>query len=371
MDLLLLKNAENLAGKRILLRADFNVPVEGKALKDSYRIQAVLPSMRFLKEAGAAAIIVLSHHSDAAQSLEPMARFLGKEIENTFIKDPFAVGVFARGGVFVCENLRQWAGEEKNDPAFAERLASLGDVYVNDAFSASHRSHASIVGLPALRPAYAGLLFAQEAEELSHAFAPEHPFLFVLGGGKPETKVPLIEAFLDKADTIALAGAVANTFFRALGYEIGLSVVGKVPTDAARLLESGKLLLPVDVVAKGESGVFVKTPQEVLPDEMILDVGPETVARLSELAGSARFILWNGPLGDYVRPGFEKGSAAFAAALKGSPARKIAGGGDTVALVRAHKCEDAFEFLSSAGGAMIQFLAEGTLPGIEALQRRY
>ncbi len=373
MNLPLLKNATGLKGKRVLLRLDFNIPVIDGILKDAYRIEEILPTLRFLKEAGASRVVILSHHSDKKQSLKPMARFLGKTTPNRFVPDIFDDSVFAGDegdapAVFVCENLRFWKGEEDNDPEFAGRLASQGDIYVNDAFSASHRAHASIVGLPRLLPAYAGPFFAREAEELSRAWKPEHPFLLILGGAKPETKMPLIEEFLTTADTIFIGGAIANIFFRELGYEIGRSIAGKTPQNLKKILDSGKLILPGDVMVKNDDGVFVKVLQDVSPADMILDAGPETMEKLKKTVKKNSFILWNGPLGDYMKSGFEKASIALAEAIKESPAWSIAGGGDTAALLHEHHLSDAVRFISSAGGAMLEFLGKKTLPGIEALK---
>ncbi|MBI1998947.1 MAG: phosphoglycerate kinase [Parcubacteria group bacterium] len=373
MELPLLTHAIDLKNKRILLRLDLNIPIEDGLLKDAYRIEAILPTLQFLKEAGVSRVVILSHHSDKKQSLKPVSRFLGKTIPHQFVPDIFADGAFVNGeedpAIFMCENLRFWKGEEDNDPEFAGRLASQGDVYVNDAFSASHRAHASVVGLPALLPAYAGPFFAREVEELSRAWKPEHPFLLILGGAKPETKMPLVEEFLAAADSIFIGGAVANIFFRELGYEIGRSVAGKTPVNLKKILDSGKLILPGDVMVKSDDGVFVKTLQDISPDDMILDAGPETMENLKKSVGKSRFVLWNGPLGDYMKPGFEKASIVLAEAIKESPAWSIAGGGDTAALLREHHLTDAVRFVSSAGGAMLEFLGKKTLPGIEALKK--
>lgn len=373
MNILLLKNAKDLRGKRILLRLDLNIPVQDGVLKDGYRIESVLPTLEFLKTAGVSRIVILSHHSDKKQSLKPMSRFLGNTIRNRFVVDIFDGESFSNeegaSPIFVCENLRFWKGEEENDVVFAKHLASLGDIYINDAFSASHRAHASIVGIPKLIPAYAGPFFEREMTELSRAFAPERPFLLVLGGAKPETKMPLIDEFIDATDSIFIGGAVANIFFRELGYEIGRSVAGETPKNLKKIIDSGKLVLPGDVVVKNEEGVFVKTLQEISSDDMILDAGPETMENLGESVKKSRFILWNGPLGDYTKPGFEKASITLAEAIKESDARSIAGGGDTVALLHEHNLISAISFVSSAGGAMLEFLAKKTLPGIEALKK--
>lgn len=376
MNIPLLTNAKNLAGKRVLLRLDLNLPVGRGSAGEHHRIEAVLPTIEYLKKEGVSEIVIVSHHSDKGQSLKPVSILLEKIIPNRFIANIFDSEEFVRAResgakILLCENLRFWEGEKKNDADFARELAALGDVYVNEAFSASHRAHASIVGLPALLPAYAGLLFTREIQELSRAFKPEHPFLFVLGGAKLETKIPLVEKFLSLADSIFLGGAVANVFFRALGLEIGKSVAGEPPAFLGKILESGKIILPKDVVVKNTDGAFVKMAADVSPEDMILDVGPEASTSLAEHAKKARFVLWNGPLGDYLKPGFEKASVAFANAVAESGAFSVVGGGDTVALIGECKLGDSFGFISSGGGAMLEFLAEGTSPGIEALKSSF
>ncbi len=374
MNLPLLKDAKNITGKRVLLRLDLNVPILGTGVAEEHsRLEGILPTLAYLEKEGAKEIVILSHHSERGQSLKPISAVFKKKVPHHFIADVLSDEEFAHareGGarVFLCENLRLWEGEKKNDREFAERLAARGDFYVNEAFSVSHRAHASIVGLPALLPSYAGLLFEQEVRELSRTWKPERPFLFVLGGAKPETKIPLIEKFLPLADNIFLGGVVANIFFKELGWEIGESVGDGASLRIRKILDSGKILLPKDVMVKNNEGVFVKNLADVSAEDAILDVGPETSAMLAELAKKARFILWNGPLGDYLKPGFEKASVAFAKAVSESPAFSIVGGGDTEVLIEKEKLSDSFGFVSSGGGAMLEFLAQGTLPGIEALK---
>ncbi len=377
MNLPFLIDAKGIAGKRVVARLDVNIPISSAGvLKEHRRIDAIVPTLGYLEKEGVKEIVILSHHSSDKQSLQPISVFLQKRIPHHFIKDIFSDEEFARAResgakVFLCENLRLWEGEKKNDAEFAKRLATFGDVYVNEAFSASHREHASIVSLPALLPSYAGLLFAREIEELSRAWKPEHPFLFVLGGAKPETKIPLIERFLPLADTIFLGGIVANIFFKELGWEIGKSAVNGGSSGVRKILDSGKIILPKDVVVKNFDGVFVKKLPDISPEDMILDAGPDASAELANLAHEARFVLWNGPLGDYVQPGFEKASTVFAKAVAGSPAFSIVGGGDTVALIEEQHMGTSFGFISSGGGAMLEYLAKGTLPGIEALKKSF
>lgn len=376
MNVPLLKSAKNLKNKRVLLRADFNVPIGDGVVLDDFRIKKIIPTIQFLKDAHAE-VILLSHHSDAKQSLHPVARYLNSEHFKTyFIEDIYDAASFekareisAKAGAHIlfCENLRKWPGETANGHSFAEHLASLGDAYVNDAFSASHREHASIVTLPTLLPSYAGLLFEEEVKNLSRVFAPPHPSLLILGGAKAAAKLSAAERLLPTVDALFIGGALAHNFFHMLGREIGMSVFEKSGANLNAMLSSGKLRLPLDVIVQNEGGVFTKNLHEVKPQDKILDAGPATLKSLEPLVSEARFIVWNGPLGDYTVPGFEKGSVRLIEILARSKAKIIAGGGDSVALITREKREDAFDFLSTAGGAMLAFLSERTLPGIRAL----
>lgn len=369
MDLPLLRNAQNLKGKRVLLRLGLNVPIQDKKILDDFRIKKILPTLSFLLKKKAR-VIILSHHSDVRQSLRPVAEYLNAY----FISDILNASGFqkieseGKSSIVLCENLRLWGGETQNDLEFAKRLASLGDIYVNDAFSASHRKHASIVLLPKLLSSYVGLLFEKEIRNLSVALNPPKQFLFILGGAKARTKLPLVEKFLANADTIFIGGALANNFFKEQGYEIGQSSFEEANCDVSKLIESGKICLPVDVVVGNENGAFRKLPNELSSGDNILDAGPRTVSLLRDLVKKAHFILWNGPLGDYLIPSFEKATEELIKILAASDAQMIVGGGDTVAMISQMDIEDKFAFLSTGGGAMLEFIAKGTLPGIEALK---
>jgi len=271
------------------------------------------------------------------------------------------------GKVAVCENLRFHGEEESNDENFAKRLAMLGDLYVNDAFSASHRNHASIVLIPKFLPSHLGFLFEEEIQKLSIAFNPPHKFLFVLGGGKSKSKFHLIKKFLPIADAIFVGGALSFNFFKAMGYEIGASYYEEVDVPAD-LVRHKKILLPVDVRTRHGEKVMLKKPEEVEKNDSILDIGPQTLAMLKEHIKEVRFILWNGPLGDYLVPGFGEGTLAFIDVLRKSKAQIVAGGGDTTAFISQCGAQNVFDFISTGGGSMLDFLAEGTLPGIEALK---
>jgi len=368
MEFPILKNAKNLAGKRVLLRVDFNVPIEGGKALDDFRIRKALPTIKYLGEQGAR-VIVISHHSNSKQTLAPVALQLSRFLRASFVEDVFTTSASANeNAVVLCENLRFWNGEKENDEDFAKRLASLGDVFVNNAFSASHREHASIVSLPRILPSYAGLLFEKEVENLSRAFNPPHPFLFILGGAKAGTKLPLVEKFLEHADYVFIGGALANNLFLTLGHEIGHSLFEEAMVDARRLLKSEKIVVPTDVVVQGDKGIETKATDEVAASDMVLDAGPKTLARLRELTQNSQFILWNGPIGDYEKAEFGKGTAELIEMLAESGAYTVAGGGDTAAAIAKAGAEEKFDFISTGGGAMLEFLAKKTLPGIEALR---
>lgn len=363
----------NLKGKRVLLRLDLNVPLQGTRVLDDYRIRRSFPTIRLLRERGAKTIIVSHAGEDGRTSLRPAARVLGKLVPAGFYPGTGGrellriAGSLKEGGVMVLENLRKDPGETKNDRKFARTLAALGDTYVNDAFSVSHRAHASIVSLPTFLPSYAGLLLEEEVERLSRAFRPPHPFLFVLGGAKFSTKIPLIKKFLTLADTVFVGGALANNFFKESGGEIGISRVDPGNFHLKPLLKSRKLLLPVDAVVEIRGGSSVKRITAVPANGSIKDSGPETKKLLAAAVSRAKFILWNGPLGNYEE-GYERGTVDLLKMIAKSGAESIVGGGDTLALVAKLGLEKKFSFVSTGGGAMLDFLANGTLPGIEALR---
>ncbi len=257
------------------------------------------------------------------------------------------------GDVIILENLRTNPGEEKNDKNFAKKLASRGDIYVNEAFSASHRNHASIIGLPKYLPSYAGLLFEKELKNLGKAFKPKHPFLVILGGIKFESKLGVLDRFLKIADKIFIGGALANNFFKLQGINIGKSLFDK-NISVKKYLKNKKIILPVDVRRK---------------NNMILDIGPKSIAELLRLIKKSKFILWNGPLGNFEQKGFSTGTDMVVRCIAQTPAISIVGGGDTIRALTEAGAIDGFSFVSTAGGAMLTFLAKGTLPGIEALMK--
>jgi phosphoglycerate kinase len=270
------------------------------------------------------------------------------------------------GTALLLQNLRSTTAEEENDIDFAKTLASYADYYVNDAFAVSHRAHASIVGIPKYIPSYAGITFMEEYTELTKAFTPEHPSLFILGGAKFETKAPLIEKYAEEYTHAFIGGANANDFLKGKGYEVGTSLLSPVDLSKSPLLKKENILLPVDVIAVTGTSKRAVACDGVLPHEKILDIGPKSIALLAPCIAEAKTILWNGPLG-YYEGGHDDATKACAKLIAESSAHSIIGGGDTVAAIESLGLQDSFSFLSTSGGAMLEFLEKKTLPGIEAL----
>lgn len=371
-----IKDIPNLKGKRVVLRLDFNVPVKNGKIMETIRIDRALPTIEYLRKKGAR-IIILSHlGADASMSLKPIVRYVSQalQINVGFVPDFNAPGArtvaegLALGGVVVFENLRSDPREIKNDPAFSKYLASFGDIYVNDAFAVSHRAHASIVGITKYLPSYIGLLIADEVKNLSLALAPKHPFLFILGGAKFETKMPLLKKFMKVADKIFVGGILANDFFNDKGLEVGTSVVDAYKGKLTPLLKKGNIILPSDVVVQDvNKKTATKGISKILPTEKIVDVGPETIKDLAPILAKAKLVVWNGPLGFY-EGGFDKGTIALMNAIAKSKAQSIIGGGDTAVIVEKLGISKKFTFVSTGGGAALDFLANGTLPGIDAIK---
>jgi phosphoglycerate kinase len=366
---------KNLKGKRVLLRLDLNVPIANGEVVDDFRIRKALPTVKFLKKAGAK-IIILSHTGRGKEdSLLPISQYMTKTLKHSFVADfqseegKRILGGMKDGGIVMLENLRRDDGEKNKSIPFAKSLAVLGDIYVNEAFAVSHRKDASIYLIPKYLPSYFGPLFCDEVENLSFAMHKHSPFLFILGGAKFETKMPLIQKYLKVADTVFVGGALANNFFKVLGYEVGGSLVDGSRLVLKPLLKNKKLLLPLDVVVNGPKGTSTKLPNEVSSEESILDSGPKTVAMISEYVKKAKFILWNGPLGNY-EAGYGEATLALAHAVLGSTAKAVVGGGDTVAAIAQCKVKKTNTFISTGGGAMLEYLAHGTLPGIDAITKK-
>jgi phosphoglycerate kinase len=369
---------EELKGKRVLLRADFNVPLSRDGeVAEAFRLARGWQSVRFLAERGARVVIVSHIGRDPEETLAPVARALKQFGKVSYIAD--LTGPAARGAVLamkdgeivLLENLRRDPRETENDESFAKELASLAELYVDDAFSAAHRAHASIVGVPKFLPSYAGLLMAEEVAQLDKARAPGHPSFAILGGAKFETKAPLIKLLLEQYDNLFITGALANDVFKARGLPVGRSLVSK-ELPGSDVLQHPHFIAPTDVTVEAESGqARTKKPEEVLADDKIVDIGPDSIARIAPLVTQAKFILWNGPTGLY-EGGYVSWTHALAALVAEAVehgAQSVIGGGDTIAaLQESGTPEEKLGFLSTGGGAMLEYLLKGTLPGIEALQ---
>jgi len=361
-----------LTNKKILLRLDLNVPISDGKIVDNFKIEKVLTTIGFLQKEGAK-IIILSHlGGDGQADLLPVCEYLKKFFAVSFITDIFSdegrkkISGLQAGEIVILENLRRYAGEQENNPDFTKRLASLGDLYVNEAFAVSHRCHSSIVGLPQFLKSFCGPEFASEIKELANISQTGFPRLFILGGNKLQTKIPFIEKFLEKANFILVGGALANDFFKAQGLEIGESLASQERIVSDDLLQNKKIILPEDVVVAGPQGVSVKKPKAVKKGERIVDVGPQTMGTWRDLIKNSKFALWNGPLGDYL-DGFSEATFELIRALTDNEIEAIAGGGDTEHCISQLGLEEKFDFISTGGGALLEFVAEGTLAGIEAL----
>ncbi|MEX2437237.1 MAG: phosphoglycerate kinase [Candidatus Paceibacterota bacterium] len=360
-----IQDAGELHGKRVLVRIDVD-----DAGVNPFPLKALRPTLDYLKRAGARTILIGHVGRDAHASAEKLFTILKKELELRFVPDitgataHTAINEMQDGEVVLLENVRQDPRELENSPVFAKELSELADVYVNDAFAVSHRVHASIVGVTAFLPSYAGFRLQEEVRVLSHALTPKSPSLFILSGAKTETKLPLIRKFVAIYDDVFIGGVPANNFFKERGFETGHSVVEDV--DISAILTNEKIIVPQDVVVLCEEERFVKKLEAVSPHDKIVDAGPQTIQALNEKIMKAHCVVWNGPLGEYER-GFDTGTKDLAKALAKSPAHTLVGGGDTLSAITELNLENDFSFISTGGGAMLQFLLDGTLPGIKAL----
>ncbi len=387
----------DVAGKRVLVRADLNVPVRDGQITDLTRIERLSPTIKELAEKGAR-VIVCSHFDRPKgkyvpeMSLKPMAIALGQVLGRTvhFAEDcigPAATSVISamhNGDIAVLENTRFHPGEEKNDPAMAKELADLADIFVNDAFSAAHRAHASTEGVAHLLPSYAGRLMQAELEALGAALDhPERPVAAIVGGAKVSTKLDLLGNLVAKVDVLIIGGAMANTFLAAQGVAVGKSLQeGEMHATALDILAKAKaagctVMLPTDAVTATEFKAHAATkivPIDAVPaDSMILDVGPATVAALVAELAKVKTLVWNGPLGAFEIAPFDAGTTALAlavaAATDAGKLRSVAGGGDTVSALKHAGVMERMSYVSSAGGAFLEWLEGKTLPGVAALSR--
>lgn len=366
-------DAGELKGKRVLVRASLNVPIQAGEVKNSYRINRALPTLRYLNESGAKTIIIAHIGREKTDTLKPvyveLEKYLPIHWGGNIGSDEFnnRVALMNDGDFLLAENLRQDEREKANDENFAKDMSAYGDVYVNDAFANVHREHASMSALAKLLPAYSGLNVAEEVAHLARVTTPEHPALFLLGGAKFETKMPLIEKYLETYDQVFVAGALANDIFKAKGYEVGQSMVSDVSLEGATFLESDKLLIPLDVVVEGPEGVRTTSPDDVQADEKIFDCGPKTVELLSGYIEKAKTVLWNGPFGNY-EAGFKESTEATVQLLVKADAFSVVGGGDTVAAIEKLGVVDKLGFVSTGGGAMLTYLEHGSTPALDLLK---
>jgi phosphoglycerate kinase len=337
-----------------------------------YRLKRALPTLQFLQAAGARVVVIAHIGRDTTDTLRPVHEAFSTLIPMTWGgalgSDELRAAHAAQkdGEIIIVENLRQHSGEEENDPAFAAQIATLGTIYVNDAFDNIHRSHASMVTLPTLLPAYAGITLLDEVSHIAAVMEPEHPSLFIIGGAKFETKMPLVEKYLALYDRVFVSGALANDIMVADGLEVGISLVSDVSLKGATFLQNPKLIRPVDVIVESSRGVRVAAVSDVQADEKITDMGPATVALLAPHIAAAKTILWNGPLGLYEN-GVPGSTQAVAKQIAESEAMSVLGGGDTVAAVEELGLNDEFGFVSIGGGAMLTLLEAGNTPALEAL----
>ncbi|MBN2533651.1 MAG: phosphoglycerate kinase [Spirochaetales bacterium] len=383
----------DLSHKRVLMRVDFNVPIKEGIISDDTRIRAALPTIQYILEQPGTLLILMTHLGRPKgvvvpeMSLKPVAERLSKLIGKKVIMAPDSVGNevtdLARGlkagNVMLLENVRFHGGETKNDPDFTKQLASLGDVYVNDAFGTAHRAHASTEGIAHILPGVAGLLMEKEINFLGKVVEnPEKPFVAIIGGAKVSTKIAVLESLLPKVSTLIIGGGMAYTFLKVQGHTIGKSLLEEDFMDTAKsLLEKAKqqgveILLPVDHMVADE---FSETAKPVLmkevniPDDKVgMDVGPETLDLYRERIKNARNILWNGPLGVFEFKDFAKGTLEVARMVSKSKGLSVVGGGDSVAAVNKFKLADKIDHVSTGGGASLEFLEGKSLPGIAALQ---
>ncbi len=346
------------AGMRVLLRVDFNVPIKDGAVVDDSRITAVLPTIDLLREKGAAKILILTHlgrpkDTEGGADLAPVRAALATLTD--------------MGIVELYENLRLDPGEEANDPAFAQKLARMGDIYINDAFAVSHRAHASIVGVPKLLPSYAGLLLLREVDALAAALTPPPHSLAIIGGAKFETKLPLIQKLLAVYGELLLGGALGNDVIKARGMPFGTSLVSQEPVPV-EVASDERLYAPVDAVVTSAPGAEREAiVADIRAHERIIDIGPVTAESWRKKIAAAPFVLWNGPMGVYEE-GYTDGTDVLAEALCKSGVRAIVGGGDTVAALKKFSFNTENVFLSTGGGAMLEYLVAGTLPGLDVLR---
>lgn len=366
-------SAKDLRGKYVLVRASCNVPLaEDGSVANVYRLKQALPTLSYLQEAGARTIVIAHIGREESDSLLPVQAAFnalisiswgGKLGSDDAIK---ARALLTDGDIMLLENLRQDPRESAGDASLAHELAAMADIYVNDAFDNIHRDHASMVALPGLLPAYSGITLAEEVHNLAAVMKPTPPALFILGGAKFETKLPLIEKYLHTYDHVFVGGALANDVLLADGHEVGKSLVSDLSLKGQAFMSNPKLIRPVDVVVESDRGVRTCSVSDVQSDERIIDMGPATIAQMTPIIAAAKTILWNGPLGLYEH-GAPGSTHAVAKLVAASDAFSVLGGGDTVAAVEELGLNDQFGFVSTGGGAMLTLLEAGNTRALQAI----
>lgn len=380
----------NLHNKRVIIREDFNVPLKDGGITSDNRIRAALPTIELARKQNAA-IILLSHLGRPEEgqwtqvdSLKPVADHLSELLKTkvTLVKDWIDDINISPGEIVLCENVRFQVGENKDDDSLAKKMAQLGDVFVMDAFATSHRAQASTHGIAKYaKIACAGPLLMAELDALSRTLAtPEHPLLAIVAGSKVSTKLTILESLSDKVDALIVGGGIANTFLAAEGFDIGKSLYEPDLLETSRQLlqklknEGKSCPLPIDVVvAKAfseDTKATIKNIDTLEKDDMILDIGPKSIAQLQDLINSAKTIVWNGPIGVFEFANFRNGTQALATSIANSKAFTLAGGGDTIAAIEMFGIEDKISYISTAGGAFLEFLEGKMLPAIAILEQR-
>lgn len=383
-----IKDIKNLKNKKVLVRVDFNVPIGSDGTinnKEDWRIKAVIPTIKYLLKKRAK-IILMAHLGRPEgrvveeMKLGPVQDRLSDLLSLSIIKTPDCIGNIVKetiedmksGEIVLLENLRFYKEEEENDEGFAKKLADLGNVYINDAFSDSHRTHASICAITKFLPSYAGLLLEREVKVLSGAINnPKRPATVIIGGAKAETKVPVIEYLMDKFDNVLVGGVVANAILKAKGIDTGKSLINGVDMNRVKKIdfESSRLHIPVDVIvcdSEGKSVALLAVGK--VGDNKILDIGTESVNLYSKIISDSKTIIWNGPMGMFEDKNFAFGTKEIAKAIVKSKGYKITGGGDTIAALDKFGYLDNIDYICTGGGAMLEFFSGKKLPGLEALE---
>jgi len=368
-----ISECENIKGKYVILRASCNVPIVDDQVANDFRLKSLLPTIEWLREQGARTIIIAHIGREVDESLWPVYEalqvFLPMRWGGNIFSEQFLEvrSVMQDGEVVLVENIRQDSREQENNREMAETLASLADIYVNEAFDNVHREHTSMVALPELLPSYAGFNLYNEVTKVAAAMTPQSPSLFIIGGAKFETKIPLIEKYLVTYDYVFVGGALVHDILKADGYDVGQSLTSDLSLVGHPMLQSKKLLRPVDVMVMRDGEMISVLIHDIAVADIIVDMGERTVTMLKPYIKNAKTILWNGPLGKYEAGGGGS-TEAIATLIAESNAFSVLGGGDTVAAVEALGLNDSFGHVSTGGGAMLTYLENGTTPALEVLK---